>query len=347
MLNLFWSGREDSNLRPLGPEPNGSEFASLILKALLALLAPQRGAPRDPGVIPSPGGRPMPVKLTDAIVARAKPVAGRRRVFCDAHIAGLRLRVTEKGAKSWAVAYRAGGRQRLSTLGSYPILGLAGAREAARQLLAKVELGADPAAERRAAASREVLWLGDLLKQYVEEWAKPRKRTWTFDAWVASHLGGLSIEPAETLRRRDLKLAHADITRDGKPVLANRWLEVIRAAYNWAIREEVLDCANPATMIRPNVERPRERVLTEGELRKLWAEWGQGEGEAVVASRFFGCSSSRARGSAKPRAWNGAKSRSTASSRPGRSQARRRRTGSSIASRSPTWRSTSSSGCAL
>ena len=70
--------------------------------------------------------------LTDAAVKRLKPpAAGQVDVF-DQGFPGLSLRISYGGGKSWAYFYRIGGRLRRMSLGTYPALSLAEAREAWR-----------------------------------------------------------------------------------------------------------------------------------------------------------------------------------------------------------------------
>jgi site-specific recombinase XerD len=57
----------------------------------------------------------------------------------------------------------------------------------------------------------------------------------------------------------------------GSPVEANRVRALISKIFNFAIRRGILE-TNPAYLVEnPGVETPRDRVLTEEELRKLWA----------------------------------------------------------------------------
>ena len=53
------------------------------------------------------------------------------------------------GKRTWVVQYRLGSQQRRMRIGSAEKLSAAQAREAARKILAKVELGHDAAAEKR------------------------------------------------------------------------------------------------------------------------------------------------------------------------------------------------------
>ena len=91
-------------------------------------------------------------------------------------VAGSAFGCSSSGAKNFAVMYRFAGRLRRLTLGSHPPLGLADARELARDALRKAALGKDPAAEKlglRTADSFE-----ELAVRYMERHAKVKKRSW-------------------------------------------------------------------------------------------------------------------------------------------------------------------------
>ena len=56
------------------------------------------------------------------------------------------------------------------------------------------------------------------------------------------------------------------------PTTANRAFEVLRRIYNWAADGELIACANPcARLAKPSPERPRERVYSDDELRRILA----------------------------------------------------------------------------
>ena len=84
--------------------------------------------------------------LTDTAIRSAKAEAGSRLQVSDAKCQGLELRVTERGAKSFAFQYRSkrDGKVVRLTLGSYPDLGLADARIKAEQFRHLIAQGGDP-----------------------------------------------------------------------------------------------------------------------------------------------------------------------------------------------------------
>src|SRR5262245_19980419 len=89
--------------------------------------------------------------FTDRAIRALQPQSKRVDYFdADRALPGFGLRVTPNGVKTWSVLYRnASARLRRLTLGKYPRVGLADARELARKALADVVHGADPAGEKQ------------------------------------------------------------------------------------------------------------------------------------------------------------------------------------------------------
>src|SRR4051794_22929859 len=95
----------------------------------------------------------MPARaLTVQGVERLKAEPTRRLEVPDAALPGLYFIIQPSGAKSWAVRYRAGGKTRKLTLGTYPVLDLLTARGRAREALQAVSAGRDPGQEKLDAA---------------------------------------------------------------------------------------------------------------------------------------------------------------------------------------------------
>lgn len=86
--------------------------------------------------------------FTPVSIEAMKPDPKKRREVPDPALSGLYLVIQPTGAKGWAVRYRFADKPRKLTLGRWPVLGLAEARKAASEALAKVEAGTDPGAEK-------------------------------------------------------------------------------------------------------------------------------------------------------------------------------------------------------
>ena len=84
---------------------------------------------------------------------------------------------------AWVVMYRHGNVKRRLTLGTYPALSLAEAREKGRGALHAVQYeGADPASDKKATRAAETL--GELAQEYLERHAQRQKRSWRKDRQI-------------------------------------------------------------------------------------------------------------------------------------------------------------------
>ena len=210
------------------------------------------------------------VTLTDRSLPKlAVPKRG-RATYYDARLPGFGLRITDRGARTWVVEYRAGRRKRRMTLGTYPTLPLADARDQAKTILRDVGRGEDPASERRNA--REASTFGELAREYLDRHAKPKKRSWREDERILSRYvpRAWNGAPASSITRRDVRLVVEGIAERGAPIMANRVLACLGKVFNFGIKRELVE-ANPCALLdRPSAERQRDRVLTADELRRLW-----------------------------------------------------------------------------
>jgi integrase len=206
------------------------------------------------------------VRSIDAIQAPSKGQID----YWDSTMPGFGLRVTTQGRKSWIVMYRHEGIKRRLTLGIYPAMSLASSRDAASEAIRAAAHGSDPASEKTARRKAETF--GELAEEYIERYAKPRKRSWRKDRLALDRdlLPALKNRKATDIRRRDIIKVLDGIIERGAPIQANRTLEIIRKIFNWGISREIVN-VNPCQMIeRPAQENPRERVLTDDEICAVW-----------------------------------------------------------------------------
>lgn len=127
--------------------------------------------------------------LTDAALRRAKPAAKPQKL---ADGGGLFLFITLAGAKSWRWKYRVAGKEKLLTLGLYPDVTLAKAREAredARRLLAS---GVDPSEQRKATTAARTTADGEAVEVIAREWLVSRPWVPNYQkkvaAWFEKHV---------------------------------------------------------------------------------------------------------------------------------------------------------------
>jgi integrase len=209
------------------------------------------------------------IHFTARTAGSLKPGTGRVDYF-DENVVGLALRVTSADVKTWTLLYRFDGRLRRLTLGRFPTVKLAKARGLANDALLRVADGTDPAAEKRAA--RTAMRFAELGTLYITKHAKPRKKSWRDDArLIRTKLNPkLKAIPLTEIKRRDIRELVEGIAKTA-PTQGNRVLALVRKMLNFAIEQDLLE-ANPAQHVpRPAVEHSRSRVLSESELRALWA----------------------------------------------------------------------------
>jgi len=219
--------------------------------------------------------------LTARAVASLKPDVSRQIDYWDTILPRFGVRVSPGGRKSWIVFYRHNGRPRRLTLGVCRHLKLADARLKANEALRTLEKGTDPAAVK--VQERRAETFAELAHEYVERHAK-QKRSGREDIrllYGSPHKKKTGKRPHEPLVKRWGAMKVKDITRrdvravldeiaERAPIMANRTLAVIRKMFNFAIEHDWLE-SNPCHMIkRLAPERPRQRVLSEDEIRRVW-----------------------------------------------------------------------------
>lgn len=209
--------------------------------------------------------------LTDRGIRGLKPRAKQFEVS-DPKTAGLTLRVLPSGAKRWSFRFRNGSRWGRIALGPYPQVGLADARDLAGEHTRAVRRGGNPSAERRQQRQAEHYTFGALCDRYLEQHAKPRKRSWREDARIlrADVPRSWRRLPVEEITRRDVR-AVIDAKAQRRPIQANRVRALLHTVFNFALEREIVEY-NPVTRTpRPGVEQSRDRVLTEDEIRAFWS----------------------------------------------------------------------------
>ncbi len=209
------------------------------------------------------------IKLTDAAVARIKPPETGRDQYSDMLLPGFRLRVTDKGLKSFSLLTRYRGNQIRVNCGKFPVTSLAEARQTARDALAAIEQGKDPGAARREARERISDLFNDVAALFVERYAKNKNKGWKeteriFQKYVNPRWATRSLK---TITRADVVALLDDIEDAHGIYMANRVLAQVRKLFNWALVERALIEVTPIVpgMARKG-EKKRDRFLDEGEI---------------------------------------------------------------------------------
>ena len=125
------------------------------------------------------------MKFKDRFIRQLKTKKTRYEVFEEnAHGLGtLGLRVSPSGRRTWIYLYKYRGRARRISLGHYPLVGIAEAHKAAGNVMEQISHGVDPG--EKIVLSRQNMrkspTFAQIADEYIEKWAKPRKKSWQED----------------------------------------------------------------------------------------------------------------------------------------------------------------------
>ena len=213
--------------------------------------------------------------LTDrAIRGLPCPVRGAVITY-DADVAGFGIRVTANGVRSFVLNYVVNGRERRTTIGRFPTWSTTAAREEARVLRRKIDAKVDPLEEqdaqlRAAEAARSAPTMRELFDRYAIEHLPrkaPRAAADDRSMWEQLVLPRLGAMKVVAVSHSDIDAIHAEISAN-RPVRANRVVEVLRKAFNLAVRWGWRS-DNPASGVHRNHEEKRARYLSPDEILKL------------------------------------------------------------------------------
>lgn len=210
--------------------------------------------------------------LSDVFIRAAKPPAAGRLTIWDARTKRFGVRITSAGTKSFIVLLGSGRRQ---TIGHYPTISLAQAREKAKRILAERTLGRHQVSSiswqsgvqkfldaRRAAGSKD---------RTIDEYARTLKRYFAFGTIRVAEIGKRDIsDKLEKLNHAPSQKAHA--------------LVVIKMFFRWALQEGYVEL-DPAASFKRAKQRKRKRVLSDAELKAVWDACDDQAGELPRAFR--------------------------------------------------------------
>jgi len=199
-------------------------------------------------------------RLTDARVSAIAPPPTGQVEHPDDLVRGLRLRVGAGGRKAWIVRTRAGKKQINKTLGPYPLISLATAREQARDFLITLAKEGDV---------RQKRTFGELADHWIENVAKVKNKSWH------NQERRLEIYVLPKWRNTDLaSIRRADVRDliDGIDgiVAPGRALAIIRTLFRYAMARDWVDASPAEAIPNPSQDIPRDRFLAMDEVARVY-----------------------------------------------------------------------------
>src|SRR5262249_5323517 len=179
---------------------------------------------------------------------------------------GFRLRRSHDGKRvlrSWLVQYRYAGRSVRITLGSYEVLSAEQARTAARKILARVDLGENPAGDKQVRRDKDKLSLRSQVDAYLALQAEEVRASTLRD--VTRYLTGPYFKPLhgipfDPVPKQDVASSLNSIRRDHGHIVAAAARNKLSAFFTWAMQEGLVE-ANPVVGTRkPEGNKPRDKV---------------------------------------------------------------------------------------
>jgi integrase len=202
---------------------------------------------------------------------------------------GLRLRRRADGGllRNWVTQYRAGGHTRRVTIGSVDKITPVQARDAARKLLARVELGEDPQADKATKRQKATRTVRSTVASYLD--AKQSDLRPASNRLNKLYLTGPYFRPLhpmalDAVTRADVATCTRATVRKHSAPTATAARRALSAFFAWTIADGLLgNGANPVVgSHRPDDPAPRDRVLTDTELVAIWKACGDDDPGRII-----------------------------------------------------------------
>jgi integrase len=222
------------------------------------------------------------LELTDLFLRAMKAPAEGRVEFYDTKRKGLRIRHYPSGKMTWLYQKQIkGGPRRALTLGTYPTMSLASARDLALSIEAEAQTGVDRVevkaeafrkAEAEALAARTV---GEILELYVVNHIRRNLKEGNSkterEVQLRTHLEALLTKRIDSIKRVDLQRIVDKKAAEGKVTMANRLRAAFTAFFGWALKCNHIE-VNPSDGLQSaGKEVPRDRTPSLKEVQEIWA----------------------------------------------------------------------------
>lgn len=235
----------------------------------------------------------MRLKLDPKTIPALALPKGKAEDFAwDTELEGFGLRVRRRTGgdlqRTFVAQYRAGGHSRRAKIGDADKITAMQARDAARKILARVELGHDPQAEKAARRQREARTFRATVENYLDAKQgelRPVSHRINKLYLTGPYFKALHPMAVTAVTRADVAACTRSILRNHSGPTAAAARRALSAFFAWTIADGLLgNGANPVDgSHRPDDPMPRDHVPTDAELVAIWnACGGNGDFDRIV-----------------------------------------------------------------
>jgi integrase len=201
------------------------------------------------------------MRLTDTNIRSLTAPPKGAKVYYDDSLAGVGgrfgVRVSQGGTRAFILA--TGETRDRVTLGRYPVVSLADARHAAKTILAERQLGRHQPSKTTLKAALD-LFAEQHLANLMPRTGKEIRRLFT------RHLAKLDTKKLSEVVTQDI----TKITDKIAPSEAEHLHRACKTFFRWCVRRRMLQHSPLEGLELPSKWKPRERVLSDDELRAVW-----------------------------------------------------------------------------
>jgi integrase len=202
------------------------------------------------------------MRITDITIKSLEAPQKGARIYTDHVVPGFGVRVSQGGTKSFVLTH--GARHQRETIGRVGIVGLQEARNEAKRRLAEYTLGKHK--------TRVVSWDGAKEEYLSEKVTSLKPRSHADYTYILNRHFKYGASKLAELSPHDLR---ASLDRLSKtPAEQQHAFVILRAFIRWAHRKHYLDINPMERMQAPHSYVPRQRVLTNEELKRVWTAAG-------------------------------------------------------------------------
>lgn len=250
------------------------------------------------------------VAFTAKFLQNLKPPASGRDEYNDDALKGLTLRVSSTGSMTWNLRYtikRSVKPQQRVTLGPYPQISLKDARARARDIVDAAQQGIDLIEQENRQKDAEIKkkqkenenTVTALVDRYMNDYRQSNRQTSYKVAlsqvnFIKQHLGDMpvaAVKRGDVMRMLELK---------GRTITANRIWARMSTFLSWCVTKELIEHNVCRDVTRRDLqkayvlkkEKPRERVLTDDELKAVYRtfdKYGYPAGLGMKLILMTGC----------------------------------------------------------